>query len=181
MMKEKNNEHEIEIDPELLQQALDSVEPKVEDEKKPEEELQQQFLRLAADFDNFRKRTQKEKSELVRYGNETMLREILPIIDNFERAVEHAKKTNDVDSIRQGVEMILSQLHSTLTRFGLASKPAKGQPFDPMVHEAVSHLSSENHEPNTVMEEHQKAYYLHDRLIRPALVTVAKEPTESEA
>lgn len=179
MMKEKNNEHEIDIDPELLKQALDSVEPK-EPEKKPEEDLQQQFLRLAADFDNFRKRTQKEKSELVRYGNETMLRDILPILDNFERAVEHAKKANDVDSIRQGVEMILSQLNSTLIRFGLTSKPAKGSDFDPMVHEAVSHINSDTHEPNTVIEEHQKAYYLHDRLIRPALVTVSKGSDEGE-
>lgn len=177
-MTEKN--HDIDIDPELIEAAERSVdEASAKKDSAQTEESQEnwkeQFIRLAADFDNFRKRTQKEKSDLVRYGNETLLREILPIMDNFERAVEHAKKASDVDSIRQGVEMILSQLHTTLERVGLTSKPSLAQPFDPMVHEAVSHVASEEHAPNTVIGEHQKAYFLHDRLIRPALVTVSKK------
>ncbi|MCB0308705.1 MAG: nucleotide exchange factor GrpE [Bdellovibrionales bacterium] len=184
-MNEKK--HEIEIDPTLIDEAMESVEerrrkkndPESSEEKKDSEEnWHDQFIRLAADFDNFRKRTQKEKSELVRFGNETLLREILPVIDNFERAVEHAKKASDVDSIRQGVEMILSQLRTTLEQFGLSTKAAKNKVFDPTIHEAVSQVATDEQKPNTVLEEHQKAYFLHDRLIRPAVVTVSKEVEE---
>ena len=170
---------EVEIDPSVVQEAVDSVEKNAgTKESEKETEIRNQMLRIAADFDNFRKRTQKEKSDLVRYGNENLLREILPVIDNFERAVEHARKAKDVESITQGIELILSQLNSALSRFGLSTKPAKGQAFDPTLHEAVSHLESKDHPAGSVIDEHQRAYFLHDKLIRPALVTVSKAPSE---
>lgn len=171
---------EIEIDPSVVQDAVDSVDQTAATKESAKEaELRDQMLRIAADFDNFRKRTQKEKSELVRYGNETLLRDLIPVIDNFERAVEHARKAKDVDSIAQGIELILSQLNATLGRAGLVTQSAKGAAFDPMVHEAVSHVEVPGSVPGTVVEEHQKAYFLHDRLVRPALVTVSKPAAEN--
>lgn len=186
----------MEIDPGLIDEAMKSVEKNQVPAKKedlepsearteqdnpppPSDEMYDRLLRVTADFDNFRKRTQKEKSELVRYGNEQLLRDVIPILDNFERAVEHSRKATDAESIRTGVELILNQLKSTLERFGVKSRSAAGEKFDPLIHEAVNHVPSAEHPPHTVIEEHQKAYFLHDRLIRPALVTVSKGPDES--
>ena len=133
------------------------------------------YLRLAADFDNFRKRTLKERSDYLKYANENLVKDLLPVVDNFDRAIEHGKNAKDVESIITGIQMVLSQAHSTLERFGVKHKTSLGQNFDPMLHEAVSYVPSPEHEANTVIAEHQKAYFLHDRLIRPALVTVAAE------
>jgi molecular chaperone GrpE len=188
-------ETKTEIDPALIDEALRATEgdetsdeiverspslvtqaPTPEDHEQKYKETYDRLVRLTADFDNFRKRTQKEKADLVLYGNENLVREILPVVDNFERAVEHARKSTDVESIRTGVELILSQLQGVLERFGIRPQNAKGEVFDPLIHEAVSHIESEEHKPNTVMEEHQKAYFLHQRLVRPALVTVARAP-----
>ncbi len=189
---------EMQIDPSLIHDAVKSIEERAQlkeeekgsrliqgidkskvEEKEKQDENYEKLIRLAADFDNFRKRTQKEKAELVRYSNENLIRELLPILDNFERAVEHAKKSNEVEAIRTGVELILSQLNTMLDRFGVNYRTMKGARFDPLIHEAVSHISSTDHPPNTIIEEHQKAYFLHGRLIRPALVTVSKAETES--
>jgi molecular chaperone GrpE len=174
----KKKEPKTKIDESLIEEAVAAVEskpapPPQGEEPKPDD-LYDRLVRVTADYENFRRRTQKEKSELVLYGNETLLREILPILDNFERAVEHARKSDDVESIRTGVELILSQLKTTLDRVGLTTQPSVGEPFDPLVHEAVNHVPSPDHPPNTVTEEHQKAYFLHKRLLRPALVTVSK-------
>jgi molecular chaperone GrpE len=183
----KKKEPKTQIDETVIEEALAAVgdSPAASENKEPkEEETYERLVRVTADYENFRRRTQKEKSELVLYGNETLLREILPTLDNFERAVEHAKKTEDVASIRTGVELILSQLKTTLDRMGLSTQSSVGEPFDPLVHEAVNQIPSADHPPNTVLEEHQRAYFLHKRLLRPALVTVSKEigpETSSEA
>ncbi len=179
------------IDETVIEEAVKSVEqhatePKTEPKAEPKseekpDEAYDRLVRVTADFDNFRKRTQKEKADLVRYGNENLLRELLPILDNFERAVDHAKKVTDAESMRTGVELILSQLKSTLDRFGLTTQPSVGETFDPLVHEAVNQLPSDDHPANTVMEEHQKAYFLHQRLLRPALVTVSSGPKAEPA
>lgn len=175
------------VDPSLIEQALQSVETVEKDSKSDKkeksqnaEEVYDRLVRLTADFENFRKRTLKEKADLVRYGNENLVRELLPVLDNFERAVEHTRKTEDIESIRTGVELILSQLLNALDRFGVTSRPAVGEIFDPTIHEAVSQVSSEKQPPHTVVQEHQKAYFLQDKLIRPALVTVSKGPEDVE-
>ena len=183
----KKKEPKTKIDEAVIEEAVRSVEkneteetpkeaaPKSEPKKEQTaEELSDRLVRVTADFENFRKRTQKEKSELVRYGNENLLRELLPILDNFERAVEHSKKSDDADALRTGVELILSQLKAVLDRFGLTTQPSVGEIFDPLIHEAVNHISSTEFPVNTVMEEHQKAYFLNQRLLRPAMVIVSK-------
>jgi molecular chaperone GrpE len=172
-----------EIDPALIEEALEAVAPSAEKPAEPagekDKELNDRLLRLAADFDNFRKRTQKEKTEFVRYANENLVRDLLPILDNFERALGHAT-ADEKGAVLEGVKLIFSQLTSTLARYGVRSESAVGKPFDPLVQEAVNHLVSRDHPANTVMEEHQKAYFLHDRLIRPALVSVSKGPETGE-
>jgi molecular chaperone GrpE len=144
-------------------------------------DLYDRLLRGMADFDNYKKRVSKDKDDLIRYGNEKLIRELLPVIDNFERAIGQADTAPDSSALKEGIEMILKQFLSVLEKFGVTDFSAVGQPFDPNKHEAMVQQESIEHEENTVMSEFQKGYYLHDRLLRPALVAVAKQPADSEA
>lgn len=130
----------------------------------------ERYLRLRADFDNFRKRVERERSEIGRYALIEPLRDLLPVVDNLERALAAPGEAGD---LRRGVEMILRQLHDVLRRLGLAAVPAVGSRFDPSVHEAVSQEESEAVAVPTVVAELQRGYRLHERLLRPALVRVA--------
>lgn len=135
------------------------------------------YLRERAELENFRKRMQREKEDLVRFANENLLREILTVVDNLERAIEHAR-TNDetVQGLLEGVEMTLSQCQKLLEKFGVTPVVAVGEPFDPTWHEAMGQLESADHPPNTVLQEMQKGYVLNDRLLRPALVLISRAP-----
>lgn len=132
-----------------------------------------QLQRLQADFDNYRKRTQKEKVELIKYASERLVEELLPVLDNFDRAVSSAKVNPDFTSFSQGVEMILRQMQTALSKEGLKVMEVVGQPFDPNLHEAVLRVASEEHPENTVVEELQKGYYLKDKVLRPGMVKVS--------
>ncbi len=135
------------------------------------------YLRAVADLDNYRKRAQREKEDLSKFANERILREILPVIDNLERAVEHARQdSGDAQGLLQGVEMTLGQFGKALEKFGVRSVSSVGEPFDPARHEAMGQLETADQAPNTVVQELQKGYLLHERLLRPALVMVAKAP-----
>lgn len=133
------------------------------------------FLRERADLENLRKRFQKEKEDLFKYGNENLIQEILPSVDNLERALEHSGDDN-ASAIIEGVKMTLSMLLSSLKKFGVTPIEAKGAPFDPAFHQAMAQVETTDQEPNTVVQEFQKGYMLNDRLLRPAMVTVAKAP-----
>jgi molecular chaperone GrpE len=141
--------------------------------------LQEQYIRTLADMDNLRKRTQRDKEEAAKFANESILREILPVIDNLERAVEHAEQAGSTDGLLEGVRMTLTQFNQVLTRFGVATIDAVGKPFDPAFHQAMGQLESTEHPANSVMVEMQKGYQLNDRLLRPAFVLLAKAPAES--
>lgn len=132
-----------------------------------------QLQRLQADFDNYRKRTQKEKTELIKYASERLVGELLPVLDNFDRAVSAAKVNPDFTAFSQGVEMILRQMQTALSKEGLKAMDAVGQPFDPNLHEAVLRVASEEHPENTVVEELQKGYYLKEKVLRPCMVKVS--------
>lgn len=132
-----------------------------------------QLQRLQADFDNYRKRTQKERTELIKYASERLVGELLPVLDNFDRAVSAAKVNPDFTSFSQGVEMILRQMQTALSKEGLKAMDAVGQPFDPNLHEAVLRVASEEHPENTVVEELQKGYYLKEKVLRPCMVKVS--------
>jgi len=132
-----------------------------------------QLQRLQADFDNYRKRTQKEKAELIKYASERLVADLLPVLDNFDRAVSAAKVNPDFTSFSQGVEMILRQMQTALSKEGLKAMDTVGQPFDPNLHEAVLRVASEEHPENTVVEELQKGYYLKEKVLRPCMVKVS--------
>lgn len=137
------------------------------------EEHYDHLLRLQADFDNYRKRTQKERTEIIKYASERIVGELLPVLDNFERATIAAQANPDFTAFSQGVEMILRQLQNALGKEGLKAMEAVGQPFDPNLHEAVLRVDSEEHPENTVVEELQKGYYLKEKVLRPSMVKVS--------
>ena len=132
------------------------------------------MLRLAAEMDNYKKRVMKERESLIKYGSQGMLQELLPMLDNFQRAIESANKSKDFDSFLEGVEMIFKQMCEALGRKGVSPIDAVGETFDPNIHEAVTQVTSEEYPENIVAEELQKGYMLHDRVVRPAMVAVSK-------
>jgi molecular chaperone GrpE len=133
------------------------------------------YLRERAELENYRKRMQREKEDLARFANENLLRDMLPILDNLERAVAHAEQEQE-GGLLEGVQMTLDQFRKTLERLGVVPVAAVGEPFSPDCHEAMGQLESAEHAPNTVVQEMQKGYTLNDRLLRPALVMIAKAP-----
>ncbi|APG28243.1 nucleotide exchange factor GrpE [Syntrophotalea acetylenivorans] len=136
------------------------------------------YLRERAELENYRKRMQREKEDLARFANENLLRDMLPILDNLERAVDHAEQDQE-GGLLEGVQMTLDQFRKTLERLGVVPVAAIGETFSPDCHEAMGQLESAEHAPNTVVQEMQKGYTLNDRLLRPALVMIAKAPADS--
>jgi len=161
------------------QTFLKKADAKPEAEAKDAAELHDQLLRLGAEFENYKKRVQKETSDLIKFGNESLLKAVLPILDNLERAIDHGKKMNENGPLLQGVEIILRQFLTILERFGVKPVAARGESFDPEKHEAVS-LAESDQEPNRVISELEKGYLLHERLLRPAKVLVSKARPEKK-
>lgn len=132
------------------------------------------FVRERADLENYRKRTQREKEELLKYGNESLIVELLPVVDNMERALDHADD-DSASAVIEGVRMTLNMLQSALKKFGVTAVEAeKGTPFDPAVHQAMCQVDNAEVPGNSVVEIFQKGYLLNERLIRPAMVSVSK-------
>ena len=138
------------------------------------------WMRTAADFDNFRKRARREVDDARRGGREDLLKDLLPVFDNLERAIQSAQKATDVKAVSDGVGMILKQFESTLGRVGIAKVATTGTPFDPTVHEAIQQVETDDHPPGNVMVEVQPGYVQNERLVRPAMVIVAKSPSGGE-
>lgn len=136
------------------------------------------YLRARADLENYRKRAQREKEDLAKYANESILREILPVIDNLERAVQHAG-SDAGENLLQGIEMTLGQFRKVLEKFGVVPVGSVGTPFDPSRHEAMGQVESAEHPANTVVQELQRGYLLNERLLRPALVMISKAPANA--
>ena len=159
--------------------AADEAQPSAEEAlAKSQAEAQKNwdlYLRERAELENYRKRMQREKEDLARFANENLLREMLPILDNLERAVAHAEQEQE-GGLLEGVKMTLEQFSKTLERLGVVPVAAVGEPFSPECHEAMGQLESAEHAPNTVVQEMQKGYTLNNRLLRPALVMIAKAP-----
>jgi molecular chaperone GrpE len=135
--------------------------------------LQDKYLRLAAEFENYKRVTQREQREQIRFGNEQILRELLPVLDNLERAIRSAKENGEGEALVQGVELTLKQLTEALAKFGVRPIASVGEPFDPTRHQAVAQVESAEVAANMVVEEFQKGYLLHDRLLRAAMVSVS--------
>jgi molecular chaperone GrpE len=139
----------------------------------------ERVLRERADLENVKKRALREKSETLRFANESLLRDLLPVIDNLQRAVDHIPATPENEALLAGVELVLRSFSDVLERHGVKPVVARGERFDPSRHEAINHMPSDE-PPNTVIDEHQRGYVLHDRLLRPAMVTVSKSIEKPE-
>ncbi len=138
------------------------------------------YLRQVADLENFKKRVAREKEEAIRYGNEALVKDLLPVLDNLERAVEHAELGGNGKPLLAGIELVLKGFLEVLEKHGVTQISAKGEPFNPQKHEAFAQVESTDHEPNTVVAELHKGYFMADRLLRPSLVSVAKLPETKE-
>jgi molecular chaperone GrpE len=136
-------------------------------------ELNDKYVRLYADFENFKKVTARNRKELLRYSNEEIMRDLLTVIDHLELALQHSLENTDSTSLSQGVDMTLKELISILQKHGLSHIDALNRPFDPNVHHAMSQIESEDVDENTVIEEFRKGYMYKERVLRAALVGVS--------
>lgn len=165
---------EQEREPEEQERGDGTVPSDLEEARKEAAENYDKYLRLAADFDNYKKRVQKDRTDLLNYGNESIIKDILPIVDSLERALDHASNAGESESFVQGLLMILEQLRNTLAKHGVEAVEALGSEFDPNFHEAMMRVDSEESRDNLVVEEFEKGYLLKGRLLRPSKVAVAK-------
>lgn len=138
------------------------------------QKMKELWMRTAADFDNFRKRSRKEVDDARRGGREDLLKELLPVFDNLERGVQSAQRATDVKAVADGLGMILKQFEGTLGRVGITRVPTIGSGFDPSMHEAIQQVETDEHPPGTVVAEVQAGYKQEERLVRAAMVVVAK-------
>lgn len=165
-------ENKIEKSPEKCTKA--ELIEKLSEKEKQVNENYDLYLRANAELENVKKRSKKDKEDWVKYSNESLIKEILPVLDNLEMAIAHSKNENSLDALREGVELTLKGMKDALKKSGLKELEAKGEIFDPCYHHAVSEQSSDEADAGTVLEELQKGYLLHDRLIRPSMVVISK-------
>ena len=157
------------------EKSLEDLQKEIEELKQKNEELKDKHLRLFADFDNYKKRTAKEKTDIQKNASEDVLKDLLPIIDDFERAIGTAEDAKDVDSVREGMRLIYQKMMKTLEHKGLQSMESQGKEFDSEYHEAVSEIPApSDDQKGKVMDEIEKGYYLNDKIIRFAKVVVGK-------
>ncbi|MCY4487471.1 MAG: nucleotide exchange factor GrpE [Deltaproteobacteria bacterium] len=140
--------------------------------------LEDQFLRQAAETENYKKRVAREKQDAIRYANESLVRDLLPVIDDLERAMEHGLTDDNGQSLLDGVALVHRSCLEALQKHGVIQVTAKGESFDPEKHEAFAQVETAEHAANTVVDEAHRGYYLNDRLLRPSLVSVAKTPAK---
>lgn len=165
------------------EREIEELKKKVEEKEKEAKDHYDRLLRMAADFENYKKRAVKEKEEWTKFANEDLMKALLPFIDNLEKAIAHAEKDgNTTKSLIEGLKLTHQQLLQSLSKFGLSPVESSGKPFDPSVHEAMMVVETDQHEPNHVVEEFRKGYLLNDRLLRPATVSVSRaSQKETEA
>lgn len=149
------------------------TDPRIAELEKQLEEANNRYLRAQADFDNFRRRTLKEKEELAQYASLKLIGQLLPVVDNFGRALQSGGEQGDLQSYSKGIEMIHRQLWQVLEAEGLKQMEPVGQPFDPEVHQAIMQVESDEYEEGVVVEAVQPGYWLKDKVIRPAMVKVS--------
>jgi len=146
---------------------------KIEQLEADAKDASNRYLRLAADFDNYKKRIRQDQSETIQFANADLIEKLLPVVDNFHRVIESAPAEVD-DAWLKGIQLTLQQLDELLASQGVSSIEAVGKPFDPTLHEAIGHEDSDEHAEDTVVSEVRKGYRLNDRVVRPALVRVAR-------
>jgi molecular chaperone GrpE len=171
------------VDEETVEELGDEISPQeeaqdmacaLEEARAKLQESEEKVLRLAADFDNSKKRLERERDTSLKYAEENILKELLPGIDNIERAMDQAQEANNIESLLEGVELTRDGLLGTLEKFGVEAIESVGEVFDPNIHEAIAMEETDAMEPNLVLREFQKGYVYKDRLLRPAKVIVSK-------
>ena len=153
--------------------TLEEIQKTLEAKTQEVQSLQDKYLRLAAEFENYKRLALRDQREHVRFGNEGLLKELLPMIDNLERAICSSRQTPNGDALLQGIELTLKQALEILEQFGVRQMTTVGEPFDPACHQAVARVESDKVPADSVVEEYQRGYYLHDRVLRAAMVSVA--------
>lgn len=156
------------------EEELARMQQELEEARAKSEAANDMMLRLAAEMENYKKRALKEQDLMKKYANQNLIKELLPVMDNLERALKSASESKDFDAFLEGVAMILKQMKTVLEREGLVEVKAVGEVFDPNYHEAVAHVPSDEVSENIIIEELQKGYIMHDRVLRPSMVIVSK-------
>lgn len=158
--------------------ANEAAERELAELRAEKEKLEDRLVRLQADFDNFRKRTLRERQEALSYGHELVVKDLLPVVDNLDRAIEHASASTgaDFEGMLQGVELVRRELLAVLAKHGVSAIEAEGEVFDPNLHEALAQMEDDEVPAGHVGRMLQKGYRLRDRLLRPARVMVSKGP-----
>lgn len=144
-------------------------------------ELNDKYLRLAAEFDNYKRLAQRDQRDQIRFGNEDLLKELLPVVDNLERAITASRNGGSSDVLIQGVDLTLKQLTGALTKFHVKPVETIGRPFDPATHQAVVSVASQKVPDKHVVDEFQRGYRLHDRMLRAAMVSVSTGQAQDSA
>jgi molecular chaperone GrpE len=174
--KENEESHEEHKKRKKKDEVIEELEKAVARKEEESKTLQDKLLYLQADFENFKKIKAKEKQDAIKFGNEALILDLLPVLDSLQMALEHATKTEDFKGIHEGVKLTLNQFLKVLEKAGVVAVDAVGKKFDPNLHEAFYQEERADTEPATVLSEFQKGYLLNDRLIRPSRVIVSKEP-----
>jgi len=146
--------------------------------KKELEDIKDKYMRLYAEFENYKRMAAKEREEIIKYSNEALINNLIPSIDNLEMAIKHAEKTNS--GLLDGVKLTLKEILRALEKFGLIPIDSYMKPFDPVYHEAMSMIEREDLDEMTVVEEYRKGYIYKDKVLRPSLVAVSKKPEKKE-
>jgi molecular chaperone GrpE len=167
---------------EALPSGMKALQDELETKKREYDDLYDKYLRAAADFDNYKKRVAKEKADIMSYGNEELIKELLHVLDNLERALEHSEVSSEAKPILEGINLVHKQFINCLEKFGV--KPisvSEGDRFDPRFHQAVEYVESSEMVPGLIISVVLKGYTIRDRLLRPSLVVVSKEIEMSSA
>jgi molecular chaperone GrpE len=173
--KKKKKKDEVKKDEVKKDEIVEELSKLLKEKEEIIKTLEDKLLYLQAEFENFKKLKNKEKQDTLKFGNEELIKNLLPVVDNLERALEHASKTEDFKGIHEGVKIILNEFLKVLERSGLTPVEALGKKFDPNFHEAFFQEEKDDMEPETVISEHQKGYSLNGRLIRPSMVSISKK------
>lgn len=168
----KDKEHEAEKPQEGA--GTDDLQARLKEKEKEAAASYDRYLRTVADLENYKKRAARERSDYIKYANENILRDLFAVLDNMERAREHAAGSGDVDAFLEGLQMIQGQLGDLLAKYGVEAIKTEGSEFDPNFHEAVMQVPGSAEDNNKIAEEFQKGYMLNGRLLRPAKVSVTK-------
>jgi molecular chaperone GrpE len=178
MKKHKDEAHIKSEDHPDEQPQVNNLSEQLAEKDRTIEEMKNKYLRILADLDNYKKRAAMEKEELAKFSNEILVKELLPAVDGFARALDFATKTKNDDLIK-GIALIKKQVEAALAKFGVKEIVSVGKPYDAHLQEAIFMKESDK-EPGIVLEETQKGYTMHERLIRPAMVIVSKNKEEKK-